>query len=112
MSRSQILTSSECLQSDVPVDQSTLRTHEQIGTPWDVHGSVSSDGKQQAIDYDKLVDQFGTRRIDSQLLVQFETLTGHRPHVFLRGAVIFSPTPVYRRCSPLYAPRSHRWWGL
>ena len=73
----------------MPVDQST-RAHEQIVTPWDVHGSVSSDGKQQAIDYDKLVDQFGTRRVDRQLLVRFEALTGHRPHVFLRRGMFFS----------------------
>ncbi|KAF8969941.1 tryptophanyl-tRNA synthetase [Flammula alnicola] len=66
------------------------KTHEQIVTPWDVHGSVSSDGKQQAIDYDKLIDQFGTRRIDAKLLERFEKLTGHRPHVFLRRGMFFS----------------------
>ncbi|KDR81488.1 hypothetical protein GALMADRAFT_239460 [Galerina marginata CBS 339.88] len=64
--------------------------HEQIVTPWDVHGSVSSDGKQQAIDYDKLVDQFGTRRIDTNVLERFERLTGRRPHVFLRRGMFFS----------------------
>ncbi|KAF9483868.1 tryptophanyl-tRNA synthetase [Pholiota conissans] len=64
--------------------------HEQIVTPWDVHGSVSSDGKQQAIDYDKLVDQFGTRRVEAKLLERFEKLTGHRPHVFLRRGMFFS----------------------
>ncbi|KAF8636551.1 hypothetical protein AX17_003363 [Amanita inopinata Kibby_2008] len=36
--------------------------HEQIITPWDVQGSVTMDGKQHAIDYGKLIDQFGTRR--------------------------------------------------
>jgi len=45
-----------------PADPSTA--HEQIVTPWDVQGSVSSDGQQLAIDYDKLIDQFGTPRID------------------------------------------------
>ncbi|KJA18550.1 hypothetical protein HYPSUDRAFT_45073 [Hypholoma sublateritium FD-334 SS-4] len=69
-------------------DQSSA--HEQIVTPWDVHGSVSSDGKQSAIDYDKLVDQFGTRRIDTKLLERFEKLTGHRPHIFLRRGMFFS----------------------
>jgi len=112
MSRSQILTSSERLQSDVPIDQSTPRTHEQIVTPWDVHGSVSSDGKQQAIDYDKLVDQFGTRRIDRQLLVRFETLTGHRPHVFLRRGMFFSHRHVYRFCPLFDAPINHLCQGV
>ena len=63
-----------------------------------MHGSVSSDGKQLAIDYDKLVDQFGTRRIDTKLLERFEQLTGHRPHVFLRRGMFFS-----HRCSGLMA---------
>ncbi|KAF9453254.1 tryptophanyl-tRNA synthetase [Macrolepiota fuliginosa MF-IS2] len=64
--------------------------NEQVVTPWDVQGGVSSDGKQQAIDYDKLIDQFGTRRVDAALLERFERLTGHRPHVFLRRGLFFS----------------------
>ncbi|KAF8201635.1 hypothetical protein BJ912DRAFT_843381 [Pholiota molesta] len=79
---------SNSIQKDPSADQSAA--HEQIVTPWDVHGSVSSDGKQQAIDYDKLVDQFGTRRIDAKLLERFEKLTGHRPHIFLRRGMFFS----------------------
>ncbi|KAJ6620253.1 tryptophanyl-tRNA synthetase [Mycena sp. CBHHK59/15] len=54
-------------------------SHEQVVTPWD-----------QAIDYDKLIDQFGTRRIDSALLERFEKLTGHKPHMFLRRGMFFS----------------------
>jgi hypothetical protein len=64
--------------------------HEQIVTPWDVQGSVAEDGKQQAIDYDKLVRQFGTRRLDESILSRFEKLTGHKPHVFLRRGLFFS----------------------
>jgi len=67
-----------------------ISSHEQIVTPWDVQGSVDVDGKQQAIDYDKLIDQFGTRRIDDALLKRFETLTGRRPHIFLRRGMFFS----------------------
>ena len=66
------------------------KPHEQVVTPWDVQGSVSSDGKQLAIDYDKLIDQFGTRRIDAALLERFERITGHKPHVFLRRGMFFS----------------------
>lgn len=55
-----------------------------------MHGSVSNDGRQQAIDYDKLVDQFGTRRIDEKLLERFEKLTGRKPHVLLRRGMFFS----------------------
>ncbi|KAH9934968.1 tryptophanyl-tRNA synthetase [Fomitopsis serialis] len=64
--------------------------HNQVVTPWDVEGAVTDDGKQLAIDYDKLVDQFGTRRVDAAVLERFERLTGHRPHVFLRRGMFFS----------------------
>ncbi|EDR11313.1 uncharacterized protein LACBIDRAFT_172821 [Laccaria bicolor S238N-H82] len=64
--------------------------HEQLVTPWDVQGSVTEDGKQNAIDYNKLVDQFGTRRIDPAMLERFERLTGHKPHIFLRRGMFFS----------------------
>jgi len=67
-----------------------MAEHDQVVTPWDVQGSVSADGKQQAIDYDKLLDQFGTRRIDDALLARFEKLTGRRPHVLLRRGMFFS----------------------
>ncbi|KAG1748952.1 tryptophanyl-tRNA synthetase [Suillus paluster] len=66
------------------------QAHEQLVTPWDVQGSVSADGKQLAIDYDKLIDQFGTRRVDAALLERFEKLTGHKPHPLLRRGMFFS----------------------
>lgn len=71
-----------------PTDPSQV--HEQVVTPWDVQGSVSADGKQLAIDYDKLVAQFGTRRIEPELLARFEKLTGHKPHPLLRRGMFFS----------------------
>lgn len=58
-------------------------------TPWEVEGAVV-DGVQQAIDYNKLVEQFGTRPIDETLLERFEKLTGRRPHIFLRRGTFFS----------------------
>ncbi|KIJ30318.1 hypothetical protein M422DRAFT_36613 [Sphaerobolus stellatus SS14] len=64
--------------------------HEQVVTPWDVKGQVAEDGKQLAINYDKLVDQFGTRRVDAALLERFEKVTGHRPHPLLRRGTFFS----------------------
>ncbi|KAI9433831.1 hypothetical protein H4582DRAFT_2184933 [Lactarius indigo] len=82
------VTEGAAVQAIKPVDPSSA--HDQIVTPWDVQGSVSSDGQQLAIDYDKLIDQFGTRRIDAALLERFERLTGHRPHIFLRRGMFFS----------------------
>lgn len=80
-------TASTALSADKTAD---VTSHAQVVTPWDVQGSVSADGKQQAIDYDKLIDQFGTRRVDDALLARFEKLTGKRPHVFLRRGMFFS----------------------
>ncbi len=57
--------------------------------PWSVSGAVV-DGKQVAIDYDKLIDQFGTRRVDEALLAKFERITGRKPHRFLRRGLFFS----------------------
>ncbi|EKM55956.1 uncharacterized protein PHACADRAFT_256928 [Phanerochaete carnosa HHB-10118-sp] len=64
--------------------------HGQVVTPWDVQGGVSEDGQQLAIDYDKLLEQFGTRRIDEAMLQRFERLTGHKPHVLMRRGMFFS----------------------
>ena len=62
---------------------------EQKVTPWDVEGATV-DGQQVAIDYDKLLVQFGTRKIDAPLLERFEKVTGWRPHPLLRRGAFFS----------------------
>lgn len=58
-------------------------------TPWDVEGGFV-DGKQVAIDYDKLIKEFGTKPIDKELLERFEKLTGWKPHPLLRRGSFFS----------------------
>ncbi|KAI9597805.1 tryptophan--tRNA ligase, cytoplasmic [Syncephalis fuscata] len=73
----------------------TAKEHEQVVTPWDVEGAVV-DGQAQAIDYDKLVIQFGTRSIDAALLERFEKLTGKAPHMFLRRGIFFSHRELTR----------------
>lgn len=62
---------------------------EQKITPWEVEGAVV-DGKAQDIDYDKLIQQFGTKKIDENTLARFKEVTGHEPHPFLKRAVFFS----------------------
>ncbi|KAI9261502.1 hypothetical protein BDA99DRAFT_547261 [Phascolomyces articulosus] len=69
--------------------EETVQKAEQNVTPWEVEGAVV-DGVQQAIDYNKLIDQFGTRPIDEALLERFEKVTGHKPHVLLRRGTFFS----------------------
>jgi hypothetical protein len=45
---------------------------------------------QVAIDYDKLIKQFGTSPIGPELLQRFETVTGVKPHLLLRRGIFFS----------------------
>lgn len=78
-------------QEEAPaVKPANAQPMEQVVTPWDVQGQVSEDGQQLAINYDKLIDQFGTRRIDQALLDRFAQITGHRPHPLLRRGMFFS----------------------
>jgi len=57
--------------------------------PWSVSGAIV-DGKVKEIDYDRLVETFGTHLISTELLERFERLTGHKPHPFLRRGLVFS----------------------
>ena len=63
---------------------------DQIVTPFDVSGGVDEHGKAKAIDYDKLIEHFGSHRIDVPLLARFEKVTGHKPHRLLRRGMVFS----------------------
>ncbi|KAK4193114.1 hypothetical protein QBC35DRAFT_482656 [Podospora australis] len=58
--------------------------------PYNVSGEIGEDGVMKAIDYKKLVEEFGTKLIDDELLARFERLTGKRPHHFLRRGIVFS----------------------
>ncbi len=78
-----------------PSGESTLAV-EQTVTPWQVVGSVAEDGKELGINYDKLIEQFGTRRIDEELLKRFKEVTGHEPHRLLRRGMFFSHRQVDR----------------
>ncbi|ORY71663.1 uncharacterized protein BCR38DRAFT_417687 [Pseudomassariella vexata] len=58
--------------------------------PWNVSGGTGEDGKPKAIDYTKLVDEFGTKLINQEMLDRFERVTGHKPHRFMRRQIVFS----------------------
>lgn len=75
--------------SIVDADKSDSAPSQQKVTPWDVAGAVV-DGKQTAIDYNKLIKDFGTQRIDADLLSRFESVTGQKPHILLRRGAFFS----------------------
>lgn len=63
---------------------------EQIITPFDVSGGVDEHGKAIAIDYNKLIDKFGSQRIDKALLERLERVTGKKAHRLLRRGMVFS----------------------
>ncbi|OTB18870.1 hypothetical protein K445DRAFT_327463 [Daldinia sp. EC12] len=73
-------------------DPNVPATHpsKQTVDPWNVAGEVGEDGKVKAIDYNKLVEEFGTKLIDKEILERFERVTGHKPHRFLRRQIVFS----------------------
>ncbi|KAK1835435.1 hypothetical protein QBC39DRAFT_341370 [Podospora conica] len=73
-----------------PVPEQVAATGKQTVDPYNVSGEVGEDGVMKAIDYSKLVDEFGTKRIDQALLERFEKVTGKKPHRFLRRGIVFS----------------------
>ncbi|CUM63333.1 uncharacterized protein PRCAT00000905001 [Priceomyces carsonii] len=71
------------------VDKLKLSETEQVITPWEVEGAVV-DGQAQGIDYDKLIKQFGTKKITDETLNRFELVTGQKVHPFLKRGMFFS----------------------
>ena len=58
---------------------------EQFVDPWEVKGAGD-----KGIDYDKLIDQFGSQRITDQLVEKFERITGAKAHPWIRRGIFFS----------------------
>ncbi|KAG0684177.1 tryptophan--tRNA ligase [Pichia californica] len=69
-------------------DLKIVETEQKI-TPWEVEGAVV-DGESVGIDYDKLITQFGTKKITEETLDRFRAVTGHEPHHFMRKGMFFS----------------------
>ena len=65
-------------------------TAKQTVDPWNVSGEIGADGIAKAIDYTKLVEEFGTKKILEEDLKRFEEVTGHKPHRFMRRGIVFS----------------------
>jgi tryptophanyl-tRNA synthetase len=63
-------------------------TKEELGFEVDVENFKNTTDKE--IDYDKLIQHFGTRKIEPSLLEYFEKVTGRKPHLFIRRGIFFS----------------------
>lgn len=60
-------------------------TDTQVVTPWEVETE-----DEKGIDYDKLINEFGSQRITPHLIKRMEKLTGKRAHPWLRRGLFFS----------------------
>jgi len=63
-------------------------THDQKVTPWDVEGEVV-DGVVKAIDYEKLMKQFGCQALSNEMIERLERLTGRKAHVLIRRGMFY-----------------------
>jgi len=54
---------------------------EGVVDPWKVEG---------AVDYNKLIDKFGSQRLTPEIVARMEKLTGRRAHPFIRRGIFFS----------------------
>ena len=67
-----------------------IRPSDSFINPFEVSGGVDETGKAIAIDYDKLVQNFGAKKIDQAMLERFEKVTGHKPHRMMRRGMVIS----------------------
>lgn len=76
---------------EVPNLEGGAEEGEQKVTPWEAHAAEG----QATIDYEKLIRQFGSQRIDQELLQRIELVSKNKPHHFLRRGVFFSHRDVH-----------------
>ncbi|EMC92504.1 hypothetical protein BAUCODRAFT_293926 [Baudoinia panamericana UAMH 10762] len=58
--------------------------------PYNVAGEVDEQGNIKAIDYDRLIQEFGVQPLTPDQLQRFETVTGKKPHRLMRRKLFFS----------------------
>lgn len=81
---------------------------EQVINPFEVSGGVDATGKALAIDFEKIVRDFGATPITPALLERFERVTGKRPHRLMRRGMVSSHRDLdkmldrYEKGEPFY----------
>jgi hypothetical protein len=73
-----------------------IQPKEQIVNPFTIEAA-----DERGVDYNKVVEQFGTRLIDQATLDRFEKLTGQKAHRYLRRGLFFSQRYVLAIMSDL-----------
>jgi len=64
-------------------------TQQQID-PYNVAGEVDDSGNVKAIDYDRLIQEFGVQTLTEEHLRRFEAVTGKKAHRLMRRKLFFS----------------------
>lgn len=81
---------------------------DQVVNPFEVSGGVDETGKALAIDFDKIVRDFGATPMTPEILERFEKVTGKRPHRLMRRGMVSSHRDLdkmldrYERGEPFY----------
>jgi len=73
------------LDDEPQTDPNGQQPREQIVNPFTIEAA-----DERGVDYNKVVEQFGTRLIDQATLDRFEKLTGQKAHRYLRRGLFFS----------------------
>lgn len=71
-------------------DKADTAAQEQVITPWEVEGAIDENGVSLGIDYNKLIEVFGTKKITPETMARFTRVTGAEPHPFMKRGVFFS----------------------
>lgn len=88
--------------------QETAPKKEQVINPFEVSGGVDETGKALAIDFEKIVRDFGATPMSPEMLQRFERVTGKRPHRLMRRRMVSSHRDLdkildrYERGEPFY----------
>lgn len=81
---------------------------DQVINPFEVSGGVDEAGKALAIDFDKIVRDFGATPMSPEILQRFERVTGKRPHRLMRRGMVSSHRDLdkmldrYEKGEPFY----------
>lgn len=68
----------------------TEETSEVNGNDQVVNPFTATTGKGGSFDYERLIKEFGTTRMDSALIEKYERVTGQKAHHLIRRNVFFS----------------------
>lgn len=58
--------------------------------PYNVAGEVDDSGNVKAIDYDRLIEEFGVQPLSDDILQKFERVTGKSAHLLIRRKIFFA----------------------